>query len=203
MVKWMLNVLRVWLPLGAAVTLLAGLVYLVDQQQIRLGGNQPQVQMAEDAAAALAGGQTAGSLISPQKVEISQSLAPYLMVFDAQGSLLAGSAVLHGAAPSIPPGIFDAVRKNGQDRVTWQPEPGVRQAAVVQPVNGGAGGFVLAGRSMREIETLEDSQLVRVELAWLVTLTATLVLCVLAEAPRLKRWLAPSEYNPTDSISKG
>jgi hypothetical protein len=190
MIKWVLNTLRVWLPLGAAVTLMAGLIYLIDQQQIRLEGNNPQVQMAEDAAAALSAGKTGNALLSTEKVEISQSLAPYLMVYDAGGNQLVGNAVLHGAVPSIPPGIFDSVRKNGEDRVTWQPEVGVRQAAVIVPVNGGAGGFVLAGRSMRELEALEDSQLLRVELGGLVTLAVTLVLAAILETPQVKRMLA-------------
>jgi len=190
MIKWLLNSLRVWLPLGAAVTLIAGLIYLSDQQQIRLEGNNPQVQIAEDAAAALAAGKTADALVPFEKVEISQSLTPYLIVYDAGGTLLAGNAVLHGIAPSIPTGIFDSVRKDGEDRVTWQPEVGVRQAAVVAPVNGGKGGFVLVGRSMRELEALEDSQLIRVQLGWLVTMLVTLALAAALETPFLKNRLA-------------
>ena len=187
--KWILNALRVWLPLGAAVTLMAGLIYITAQQQIRLGGNEPQVQMSEDAAAAVASGQAFESLVPGAKVEISSSLAPYLMVFDASGKLLASSAVLHGAVPAIPAGIFDSVRQNGEDRVTWQPEAGVRQAAVVAPVSGGPGGFVLAGRSMREMEALEDTQLRLVGLGWLAGMLVTLGLTAVLETPLLKRKL--------------
>jgi hypothetical protein len=190
MVKWIFNTLRVWIPLGAAVTLMAGLIYVLDQQHIRLGGNEIQVQMAEDAAAAVGSGQTLESLIPAAKVEISSSLSPYLIVFDASGKVLAGNARLHGAVPAIPPGIFDSVRKAGEDRVTWQPEAGVRQAAVVVPVSSGPGGFVLAGRSMRELEALEDSQLQRVEFGWLVTILVTLGLTAVLEASPLKRKLA-------------
>jgi hypothetical protein len=190
MMKWIFNGLRVWLPLGAAVTLMAGLIYLIDQQQIRLGGNNPQVQMAEDAAAAIAAGQTPQSLVPAAKIEISSSLSSYVMVFDTGGKLLASGAMLHGADPAVPAGIFDSVRQSGEDRVTWQPESGVRQAAVVVPVSGGPGGFVLAGRSMRELEALEDSQLLRVQLGWLVTMLVTLGLTLILEIPLFKRRLA-------------
>ena len=50
------NILRYWLPLAAVTTLLCGLIYLAVQQSLRWGANDPQIQMAEDAAAALAAG---------------------------------------------------------------------------------------------------------------------------------------------------
>jgi hypothetical protein len=46
--------LKFWLPLAAAVTMLSGLVYIAVQQNMRIGANDPQIQLAEDAARALA-----------------------------------------------------------------------------------------------------------------------------------------------------
>jgi hypothetical protein len=41
-----------WLPLAVAITILAGLVYATVQQSLRQGANDPQIQLAEDTAAA-------------------------------------------------------------------------------------------------------------------------------------------------------
>jgi hypothetical protein len=57
------NILRHWLPLAAVTTLLCGLVYLAVQQSLRQGANDPQIQMAEDAAAALVAGSTPESVL--------------------------------------------------------------------------------------------------------------------------------------------
>ncbi len=47
------EILKHWLPLALVIVAMSGLVYLAVQQALRLSANSPQVQMAEDAAAAL------------------------------------------------------------------------------------------------------------------------------------------------------
>ena len=51
--------------------------------------------------------------------------------------------------------------------MTWQPRSGVRIAAVVVPWRGGT---VLAGRSLRLVETREDEALLLAAGGWLVGL---------------------------------
>jgi hypothetical protein len=75
-------------------------------------------------------------------------------------------------------GIFDYVKKNGQDRVTWQPEPGMRLATVVVPYEKG---FVMAGRSLTEVEKRESQVENLCGLALLGTWAATLIVIVLGE----------------------
>ena len=169
------NIIRYWLPLAAVTTLLSGLIYLAVQQSLRWGANDPQIQMAEDAAAALAAGGSLASVLPAGQVEISSSLAPFMVIFNARGEPLASSARLHGATPALPSGIFDYTRQKGEDRVTWQPESGVRIAAVVVAYGGAQPGFVLAGRSLREVE-IRASQLEQITgIAWLVTLAVSLI----------------------------
>jgi hypothetical protein len=55
----MAKVLKQWLPLAIAITLLCGLVYVAVQQEVRLSANDPQIGMAEDLAAALSHGSNA------------------------------------------------------------------------------------------------------------------------------------------------
>ena len=155
------------LPLVLLTTLLAALVAAAVQQDQRQTANDPQIQLAEDTAAALAAGQPVTALVPATKVDLATSLAPYLIVYDDAGRPVAASATLNGAIPALPAGVLDAVRPGGEDRITWQPQAGVRGAAVITRVGGAAPGFVLAGRSLREVEKRIDALTGIVLLAWL------------------------------------
>jgi hypothetical protein len=149
-------ILKYWLLIAIIVTGLSGLLYAVVQQDIRHAADDPQIQMAEDTAARLANGQQVQNVVPAEKVDIAKSLAPYIIVFDTTGKPIASSAQLDGQTPIIPSGVFDYVRQNDEDRLTWQPQPGVRSAVVVTQFQGPNSGFVLAGRSLREVEKRED-----------------------------------------------
>jgi hypothetical protein len=172
--RWWLPVVSraamIWVPIAVAVTGLAALVYGAVQQDLRQTANDPQVQLAEDAAARLDAGTAPGAVVPSDIVEVSTSLAPYVTVYDTTGAQVASSAVLRGAAPPFPPSVFDAVRRGGEDAITWQPEPGVRSAVVVQRWHGG---FVVAGRSLRLVEERENHILLISVFMWLLTLGAT------------------------------
>ena len=175
------KVIRVWLPLALIISALCALVYLVEQQVLRMGANDPQIQWAEDAATALTKGSSAESVIPVNKVNIAASLAPFMIVFDDSGKPVASSALLHDQIPAYPVGVFDYVRKNGKDRVTWQPEPGVRIASVVVAYSGAQNGFVMAGRSLRETEKRIDLVGTYATFAWILTMLSSLLLVALAE----------------------
>ena len=183
--------LKYWLPAAVAATVLALLVAGAVQQNIRQGANDPQIQMAEDTATSLAGGRQPAAAATG-KVDMARSLAPYTMVFDDAGRLLASGVELDGQTPEVPPGVFTYVRQHGEDRFTWQPQPGVRHAAVVVHYGGAHAGFVLAGRSMREVEKREDQLTMEVVLAWLAALVGTFVAAACAvlfvDALLARRW---------------
>jgi hypothetical protein len=175
------KVLKTWLPLALVVTALCALVYLSIQQSLRQGANDPQIQMANDAADSLTSGVLVDVLLPAGTVEISRSLAPFLVIFNDTGEVQGATGLLHGQNPVIPPGVLDYTRQKGEDRVTWQPEAGVRIAAVVVRVGGAHPGFVLAGRSLREVEKRVDQVQTFTGAAWLATLVASLVLVILLE----------------------
>jgi hypothetical protein len=79
------NIYKYWLPIFFTVTGVCGLVYLTTQQVLRMNANDPQIQMAEDAAAALDAGETPAALLPEDIVDIATSLAPFLVIFDDQG----------------------------------------------------------------------------------------------------------------------
>jgi len=173
--------------MAAIVTGLSGLLYAAVQQDLRQSANDPQIQMAEDTAAKLADGQQVQNVVPSEKVDIANSLAPYIIIFDATGKPIASSVQLDDQTPTIPSGVFDYVRQNGEDRITWQPQSGVRSAIVVTQFKGPNSGFVLAGRSLREVEIREDDIMHLILLGWiailLVTLLATAILFRLLRTP--------------------
>ena len=79
------KIIKKWLPLAIVTAGLCALVYLTVQQSLRLGANDPQIQMAEDAASSLNGGASTESVLPSSKVEIADSLAPFVIVFDSSG----------------------------------------------------------------------------------------------------------------------
>lgn len=180
-VEFVKTILRHWLPIAAVATLLCALVYMTVQQSLRMGANDPQIQMAEDAADALAGGAAPESLLPASRIDIARSLAPFLVIYNQAGEPLAASGLLHGQSPVLPLGVLDYVRTSGEDRLTWQPEGDVRIAAVVTSYTGPQTGFVLAGRSLREVEKRESQTESIVGVTWLVALAGSLVVAVLSE----------------------
>jgi hypothetical protein len=172
----MVNALKNWLVLAVGITLFSGVVYVVAQQNLRMGANDPQIQMAEDGARSLAENVEPESILPTGKIDIALSLVPYLAIFDEDGNLLTSNATLHGGAIEIPAGVFEYTRQHGEDRITWQPEAGVRCATVVVHVESEAGGFVVAGRSLRLAEERVDQLNTLVGLGWLGTMVGTFLL---------------------------
>lgn len=145
-----------WLPFAIVIVALAGLVEVAVQQHMRTSANDPQIQLAEDVAAVLTRGMNPASVVSGVgAVNMARSLAPFVMIFDAAGKPMLSTGQLNGATPAPPAGVFRAALARGENRRTWQPQGGVRIAAVIKPYGGPHPGFVLAGRSLREVEQRE------------------------------------------------
>lgn len=152
--------------------------------------NDPQIQLAQDAAQSLMAGTPAGSLALTQgTVDIRTSLAPWVAVFDASGTPIASAAVLDGAPATLPSGVFDestwhTYAEMGvpvglpahEDRFSWQPRSDVRQAVVLVHVSSPAfTGFVASGRSMSEVETRVSTLTQGAAGLWVLTQLATVV----------------------------
>lgn len=159
-----------WLAFMVALTFLSGLTYLLAQQTLRQSANDPQIQMAEDAANALAGGKEAQAVLPAGKINMADSLAPYLIIYDESGKPVAASVELNGSTPQVPPEVFS---DSGQKRFTWQPASGIRSAAVLAHYKSG---YVLAGRSLREVENRENQLFQLVGIAWVAVCLVTTLL---------------------------
>lgn len=173
-----LRVTRQWLPLAVAITGLCFILSLTTQQEIRMSANDPQIQFAEDTAAQIAEGQTP---LLPKTINVSKSLAPFLIIYDSQGNIISSSAQLNGKTPTLPVSALNGSKDTnqpGENRITWQPQEGVRLATVIVRYDKG---YVLAGRNMREIEIREDQQNQIIFFGYLISLMATLSCVIIVQ----------------------
>jgi hypothetical protein len=91
--------------LFVAVGIAVSLAFVV-QQELRSGANDPQEQLGADRAAQLNAGAAAGSLVTGPTVDLATSLAPFIVVYDAAGKVLATNGALDGAPPLISGGVL-------------------------------------------------------------------------------------------------
>jgi hypothetical protein len=178
-----------FIPAAIVLTVACGLGYASVQQALQGGANDPQIQLAEDAAAALTAGAGPAAVVGPgspvaglagsESVDAATSLAPFVVVYDAAGTPLASNARLDGTVPVPPLGVLRAAASSGRNAVTWQPRAGVRTATVTVPWSGGT---VLAGRSLRVVEEREDLALLLAGAAWVVGIVALAVGALIAAA---------------------
>jgi hypothetical protein len=168
---------RLWLPAAAIATVATGLIYGEAQHALRSSADDPQIQMAEDAAARLDSGAAPAAVVPSETVELASSLAPYLIVYDRGGRVLASSVTVHGGPPRFPEGVFANVGRSGVETVTWQTPTGERSATAVSAYGGG---YVVAGRSLREVERRDNDSLRLAVLGWFGMLAAAAVAAVVA-----------------------
>jgi hypothetical protein len=172
------RIIRQWLPLAVGISAVTFIIYLVIQQDIRIGANDPQIQIAEDTAAALQNGKQKAL---PETIDVTKSLAPFTIVYDKNGTVISSSANLNGKTPSLPQGTLTGnkgTQQLGENRITWQPEDGVRLATVIVAYDKG---YVAVGRNMREIEIREYEQFNNTVLGWVMALVATLSCVVIMQ----------------------
>jgi hypothetical protein len=62
--------------------------------------------------------------------------------------------------------VLDYAKEKGINKITWQPKVGVRNAIVVEPY---PHGWILAGRSLKVVETEEGKWERIILLIWLLT----------------------------------
>jgi hypothetical protein len=185
MKKIFIRSFTLWLPLVVATTGIFSFAYLATQQNYRQSLNDPQIQMAEDAAVSLAADYIPANVVlrGVPLIDMATSLASWIVVCDVSGVPLESSAVLDGAPPHLPAELFDTSTWNSrktfsapsgsETRVTWQPREGVRQAVVLVSFHTPRGvGYVAVGRSMRVVEDRIINLTHLAVVAWGVTILA-------------------------------
>jgi len=171
-----------WLPFAGLATALCLLIYLAVQQVGRQSANDPQIQIAREARAALASGQPINTVIPAAQIDLGSSISPFITAVSDDGTVIASSGRLHGQLRTVPKGVLSNVHGDGEEMVTWQPEPGVRMATVVTRNPGSSGGFIVVGRSLAETESRIQSIGSLLLVGWLGTLIGLIVLVAFSEA---------------------
>lgn len=166
-----------WLPLAVAGSVIFVTIYVVGEQAYRQTANDPQIELVENAGAALSAGFPINALFAnATKLDMNNTLSMFVMVFDDAGNLVASSVTNGSSTPPIPPkGVFMDVKAHGQNRVTWQTPQGLRFAAVVDSFHSDkTSGFIMSARSLRETEVRQANLSWVVFLAWIVFLLVSL-----------------------------
>lgn len=122
------------------------------QGALRRSADQPQLQMAQDYAAALAGGRTVDETLPPVHVDIAKSPEPFAIFYSSDGRPVGTTGQIDQNVPAPPAGVFDYLRTHPTDKFTWQPQSGLRIAAVALRVGGAHPGVILVGRSLQHTE---------------------------------------------------
>lgn len=157
-----------------------GTIYAAVQQAQRSAANYPQIQMAEDTAAKVnkKGFNPQFSTIGlTEPVDMGSSLAPFTIIYDQKGNAVSGSGYLGKKVPKAPLGILRAAKGKDYNAVTWQPEKGVRIAAVTVAADKY---YVLSGRSLTEVEKNENNTF------WLAFAGGVISIIILAGATAAK-----------------
>ncbi len=152
----------------AVLTIIFGTIYGIGQFVLRSTANDPQIHMAQDAAAKLDKNDDPASVLTPN-VDVGKSLAPFTMVYDKQGKLVA-SSVYDGSTPliAVPVGVLKSAN-SGYHAITWQPDFNTHIASVSVSAKNY---YVLSGRSLTEVESREDMVMKLSALGWVLSVAA-------------------------------
>lgn len=155
-----------WVCAALLVSVTFGTIYAAVQQDLRQAANDPQTQLAEDAASQLNLGASPASLMI-NRVDMVNSLAPFIIVYDRSGHVIAGSGYVGATIPTIPLGVLRHSTLGQDHAITWQPAGNIRIASVTVKANNY---YVVGGRSLRLVEQHEDQALFLVAFGWLLAM---------------------------------
>lgn len=153
------------------LSIIFGTIFGVGQQILRQSANDPQIQLVEDGT------------VPQESINIIHSLAPFVVIYDSSGRSQFGNGYFNNQLAQLPQGIFAYVKEHGQDRITWQPQTSLRYAIVVARKDGG---FIMAGRSLREVEAREQKLMEMVGLAWIVAMAGFSFALLVAQISKKK-----------------
>lgn len=152
------------------ITCFAFVVYVTYQQASRMGANEPQRSIVMDIAADLQNGKNLKDYTAGY-IDISNNMAPFVIIYDKYGKVVAGNGYLDNAVPQVPIGVLATSDNHKENSVTWQPKTGVRIASVT--VRSGDY-YIMGGRSLfvveNHIETLGK---------WIISIWAITIIMIL------------------------
>jgi hypothetical protein len=157
------------------ISLICAMLYLTVQQCYRMGANDPQLQISSNICDRLSRGQPAGNLFNGDSLDIARTQSTFGVLFDPSGQPIQSTGLLNGKMPHLPSGVFAFTKDKGEDRISWQPERGVRIAMVIQQVSAPGIGFVGIGRSLKDVEERIQNLGWMVLICWLISIGVVIV----------------------------
>ena len=148
------------------ISIIFGTFYVSLQQVLRQGANKIPSQVAEQAKIDLSNGKAISDIVPQTKNELidSFSITPFIIAYDSSNNVIASSITVGGQQPDLPAGVLLAAKEaqpglDNENRVTWQPALGTREAIVVVSTQDGSESkvaHIVAGQSLRETEKQID-----------------------------------------------
>jgi hypothetical protein len=170
------------LPIAIAITCIYTAMYFIMQQNIRSSADGLPTQYAENVRSKLEKGIPISVAVSGlENVDMQTSYMPFVMVYDNAGNVKISTAILGISIPKIPVGALEQATRHGENRLTWQPQPGVRNAVAIVPYSvNGTTGFVLAAQSLKLYEQRILTTGYMVLIGFIITLVAAMIASVIA-----------------------
>ena len=131
------------------ITMIIGLIYFSVQQTYRTGADDPQAEMLHSLKERLEKGKP---LSLEDTIQLESSLSVFKTVYDQNGEPLQSTGWLDGKMPTLPKGVFETAKANGELWVSWQPQRDVRIALGVVRVTAAPIAYLAVGRSLKEVE---------------------------------------------------
>lgn len=168
------QIMRIWLALAAAATVMLGTAYTLIQQSTRLSADDAPLAVAQTAKQQLESGASPADVVPSSIVDLKSDNSVFIIVTDNQEHIQASSARLDGSTALPPKTTFDFTAQNGTDHFTWQPAPGARLATRIMPYKSGSqSGYVVTGQSLSQAENRINMYGWMSLAAWLAVLIIT------------------------------
>lgn len=149
---WKKSLLRVWLAIVGAATLVLGASYAMVQQSARLAADEQPLTALSDAKQKLSEDIAPNEVVPDEETDLREDSSVFVIITDENKKVIASSALLDGQSPLPTKDVFARAEQAGKDNFTWEPKKGVRHAVSIQKFDDNAGGYILAGKSLKETE---------------------------------------------------
>lgn len=161
-----------YLSAMAIITIVMVLIYAGIQQTYRSNANDPQVEIAYDLRDRL---QKSKPILFDDTVELESSLSVFKELYDGNGNPIQSNGLLNGKLPQLPKALFEYAKTNGEHWITWQPQRNVRMAVGIVKVNSDNTGYIVVGRSLKEVEERVSRLTTIVIIAWILCIAIVVV----------------------------
>lgn len=153
------------------ITLAIFFFYVIGQLIVRQSANIQPARMANEAKIGLEGGKDFSAVFGEKKTDFKKSLIPFAIIYYKDKKPVNSTALNNGQIPQIPIGVLESAGKEGENRVSWQPENKVRFATVVIPFSDG---YIVGGESLLEYDRTTKCLSILSFYIWMVFLVSSI-----------------------------